>query len=149
MIVKTGFQIRSWGAWLLAVYFFSGASIGWAAGLLDIGAPDDAATQWQICEGEPPGCEFAVIWLDKDSGALGAYVRAPKSYFFRRASHTATERVIVLRGRITAGVDDGGDGMLTPGMYWNIPGSLVHWMRCEDACLMYIEFDKPFDRVFH
>ena len=124
-----------------------GAAAG--AGTLSTGAPDDAATKWQPCEGWPSGCEFAGVWLDQKSGASGAYVRAPKAYFFQRASHTATERIVVLRGRVTGGIDGAGDGMLTPGMYWNIPAGSVHWARCEDACLMYIEFDQPYDHTFH
>jgi quercetin dioxygenase-like cupin family protein len=112
-------------------------------------APDDTAVAWQKCQGWPVGCEFAVIWADGTTGASGAYVRAPRGYLFQRASHTATERIIVLRGRVSSGVDGVGESMLSPGMSWGIPAKSVHWAKCEDPCLMYIHFDGPYDHVLH
>ena len=38
--------------------------------------------------------------------------------------------------------------MITPGMYWAIAGTALHWARCEDACLMYITYDATFDLTF-
>jgi hypothetical protein len=55
---------------------------------------------------------------------------------------------MVVRGRISGAVDGTKETMVTPGMYWAFGGKAVHWARCEDPCLMYITYDKPFDLTF-
>jgi hypothetical protein len=113
-------------------------------------APDEAAVKWIECApGFPKGCEAAVVWGDWEKGPNGWYVRAPKGYTFPRHTHTAPERIIVLRGRMLGAVEGGGEMMVTPGTYWGFAGKAIHWARCEDACLLYIHYDAPFDVAFH
>lgn len=112
-------------------------------------APDEAAVTWFECGGFPKGCEGALIWGDFEKGASGFYVRAPKGYLFPRHAHASAERILVLRGRVVGAVGNGQEMMVTPGMYWGFDGKAVHWARCEDACLMYITYDAPFDVIFH
>ncbi len=28
-------------------------------------------------------------------------------------------------------------------------GSVVHWARCDEACVMYITYEMPYDVKFH
>ena len=111
-------------------------------------APDEAALKWFECGGFPKGCEGALVWGDFEKSTSGFYVRAPKGYVFPRHSHTSPERILVLRGRMVGVAGDGSEMMVTPGMYWGFAGKAVHWARCEDACLMYITYDTPFDVTF-
>jgi hypothetical protein len=112
-------------------------------------AADEAAVKWFECGGFPKGCEGTLVWGDWEKTTHGYYVRAPKGYLFPRHAHTSPERILVLRGRMVGAVDGGGEMMVTPGMYWGFEGKAVHWARCEDACLMYITYDGPFDVKFH
>jgi hypothetical protein len=111
-------------------------------------APDEGTLKWFPCEGWAPGCEGALLWGDPTRGPSGFYVRAPKGYLFPRHTHASPERIAVLRGRISGAVDGTSDAMVSPGMYWGFAGNAVHWARCEDACLMYITYDLPFDVAF-
>lgn len=111
-------------------------------------APDEGALKWFECGGFPKGCEGAWVWGDSEKAQSGFYVRAPKGYVFPRHIHTSTERILVLRGRMSGSVDGGAETIVTPGMYWGFAGKAVHWARCEDACLMYITYDQPFDVTF-
>ena len=111
-------------------------------------APDEAALKWFECGGFPKGCEGAWVWGDAEKAQSGFYVRAPKGYVFPRHLHASPERILVLRGRISGAVDGDAETLVTPGMYWGFPGKAVHWARCEDACLMYITYDTPFDVTF-
>ena len=114
-------------------------------------APDQAGVTWFECGGGgvwPKGCEAFLVWGDYEKGASGWYVRAPAGYLFPRHQHTSEERILVVRGRISGAVDGTKETMVTPGMYWAFGGKAVHWARCEDPCLMYITYDKPFDLTF-
>lgn len=128
---------------------FAGSAAGADAVLAQ--APDEGAVKWVECGGAWPekGCEAALVWGDWEKGASGWWVRAPKGYTFVRHSHTAPERILLVRGRVVGGVDGGREAMVTPGMYWGFAGKAVHWARCEDACLMYITYDSGFDLAFH
>ena len=114
-------------------------------------APDQAGVTWFECGGGgvwPKGCEALLVWGDYEKGASGWYVRAPAGYLFARHQHTSEERILVVRGRISGAVDGTKETMVTPGMYWAFAGKATHWARCEDACLMYITYDQPFDLTF-
>jgi len=111
-------------------------------------APDEAALKWFECGGYPKGCQAAWVWGDSEKAQSGFYVRAPKGYVFPRHLHTSPERILVLRGRMSGAVDGGAEMMVTPGMYWSFAGKAVHTARCEDACLMYITYDTPYDVTF-
>ncbi len=113
-------------------------------------APDDSSVKWAECGGAWPqkGCEAARVWGDWQGGTSGFWVRAPKGHVFARHAHTSPERIVLLRGRMTGSVDGGPEVMVQPGMYIDFAGNSVHWARCEDACLMYITYDAPYDLRF-
>jgi len=134
--------------WLLLLGLLGSASTAFGADSVTALAPDESAVKWVECAGWPKGCEAALVAGDYEKGASAWFCRAPKGYMFPRHSHTAAERIIVLRGRLSGGVDGGGEMMVTPGMFWGFGEKAVHWVRCEDACLMYIHYDAPFDVTF-
>lgn len=147
--MATHYGIESRHVWMAAVVQGL-VSLGIAqARDLDTSSPDEARIQWMACAGFPKGCEAALVWGDWEKGVNGWYVRAPKGYTFPLHSHTAPERIVMLRGRMLGGEPDAGDTLLTPGMYWGAGGKAPHWARCEDACLMYITYDAGFDVKFH
>jgi hypothetical protein len=122
-----------------------------AAEVSVVQAVDEGSVQWTACGGAWPqkGCEAALVWGDFQKGASGFWVRAPKGHTFVRHAHPAPERILLLRGRMV-GATDGSSGeiTMTPGMYWGIDANVVHWARCEDACLMYITYDTPYGLRF-
>ena len=111
-------------------------------------APDEAGIKWFECGGFPKGCEAAWVWGDAEKAQSGFYVRAPKGYVFPPHLHSSPERILVLRGRMSGTVDGGPETWVTPGMYWGFGAKAVHAAKCEDACLMYITYDTPFDVSF-
>jgi hypothetical protein len=136
-----------------ALLFGGLALAAWHTGaqLVTAVAPDQAEVTWFECGGGgvwPKGCEAALVWGDFEKGASGWFIRAPAGYTFPRHEHTSEERILVIRGRISGAVDGTRETMVTPGMYWGFAGKAVHWARCEDACLMYITYDRPFDLTF-
>jgi quercetin dioxygenase-like cupin family protein len=111
-------------------------------------APDEGALKWFECGGFPKGCEAAWVWGDGEKAQSGFYVRAPKGYVFPPHQHSSPERILVLRGRMSGSADGGPETWVIPGMYWGFAAKAVHTAKCEDACLMYITYDTPFDVSF-
>ena len=112
--------------------------------------PDDAAVQWAPCGGVWPekGCEAALAWGDWEKGTSSFWVRAPEGHKFVRHSHPTPERILLVRGHMVGGVDGGKEIRVLPGTYWGVDANVVHWARCEDACLMYITYDLPYGLSF-
>jgi Cupin domain len=135
-------------SWLLWLALLAWASTAFGAEGLTVLTPDGVG--WVECGADwPKGCEAALVAGDPAKGTSFWYCRAPKGYLFPRHSHTGAERIVVLRGRISGGVDGGNKTMAAPGMYLGFDGGAVHWARCEDDCLMYIIHDGPYDQTFH
>jgi quercetin dioxygenase-like cupin family protein len=123
-------------------------SRGFAADGLTIVTPTDPALKWNDCGDQwPKGCEYAEVWGDENKS--GSYVRAPKGYRFVLHSHTSPERMLIVSGRVAAASKDGKEAVGTPGMYMGFDGSVVHWARCDEACVMYITYEMPYDVKFH
>ncbi len=135
---------------LVLVAGFAAASCAGGADFKTL-SPDEAGLDWFECGGGnvwPKGCEAYLVWGNYEKGASGWYIRAPAGYVFPRHFHATEERILVVRGRIAGAVDGGAETVVSPGMYWALGGNAVHWARCEDACLMYITYDGPFDLTF-
>ncbi len=130
-----------------------GLAVAGCAGSADVKtlSPDDGALKWFECGGGnvwPKGCEAYLVWGDYEKGASGWYIRAPAGYLFPRHFHTTEERILLVRGRMVGAVDGKSETSVLPGMYWALDGKAVHWARCDEACLMYITYDTPFDLTF-
>ena len=126
------------------------ASASFAADISVTQKPDEAAIPWAHCGGAWPekGCEAALAWGDWEKGTSGFWVRAPKGHKFVRHAHPTPERILMVRGQIVGGVDGGKEIRVAPGTYWGLDANVVHWARCEDACLMYITYDSPYGLSF-
>ena len=114
-------------------------------------SPDENGLKWFECGGGnvwPKGCDAYLVWGDYEKGPSGWYIRAPAGYLFPRHLHSTEERILLVRGKMTGGVDRSSEATVMPGGYWSLEGNAVHWARCEEACLMYITYDKPFDLAF-
>jgi hypothetical protein len=115
---------------------------------LTVVAPSDPALKWNECgDPWPKGCEYADVWGDDTKN--GSYVRAPKGYRFLLHSHTSPERMLIVSGRVAAAAQGGKESVGTPGMYMGFDGKAVHWARCDEACVMYITYEMPYDVKFH
>jgi quercetin dioxygenase-like cupin family protein len=112
---------------------------------------EDASAKWTECgDPWPKGCEYIGLWGDAEKSPIGSYVRAPKGYIFLNHSHPSTEHILVLKGVVKGGVVGGPEISTLPGMYIGYPANAPHWARCEEACLMYIVYDKaPYGVKFH
>lgn len=115
-----------------------------AADAVQVRDADDPSAQWTECgDPWPKGCEFLGLWGDPEKTPIGSYVRAPKGYEFIKHSHPSTEHILVIKGVVKSGIVGGPEAVAQPGQYIAFGPDVPHWARCDQACLMYIVYDKP------
>jgi quercetin dioxygenase-like cupin family protein len=64
--------------------------------------------------------------------------------------HTAEEQLIVVQGKVSAGMDGVSPMTLEPGGFAMMPSKDVHWFSCasKEDCLMFVTFDRTYDIVW-
>lgn len=126
-----------------AVILIASANSALSADAIVTVNPNDAALQWVECgEPFPKGCEFTGLFGDPEKTPIGSFVRSPAGYRFVNHSHPSDEHIVVIKGRLTGGLMGGAESLTPTGGYIKFPANLPHWGKCEEACILYMVYDK-------
>ena len=87
-----------------------------------------------------PGVRSSVLWGDPNSAGEHALLRRfPAGYAPPRHSHPSTESVVMIAGHIIVEHEGGKQRVLGRGSYSEIPGNVVHAVRCTtDADCIFV-----------
>lgn len=94
----------------------------------------------------PPGAEYHLIYEDKTTRGVQTIVRMPRGYSLPAHSHTASETIYVVKGKLALGFS-GKVTTLSAGGYAVIPAGVEFTMAAEGfgGAQFLALFDKPFD----
>jgi len=99
---------------------------------------------------DPGGANISVVKGDlQGKGPITLFLRLPKGAAPMH-THTASYHGVLVRGQAKhwpAGADAKAQ-TLEPGSHWYQPGKALHGDEClANQCLLYLEFDGPYDFV--
>jgi hypothetical protein len=94
-----------------------------------------------------PDVEMAVVWGDPDKGAFAAFNRFPAGFTAPLHTHTASTRIVVIKGTMSLTGADGKEMKYPVGSFYTQPNTFPHTTKClaGSDCLVYIEGDAKWD----
>jgi hypothetical protein len=94
-----------------------------------------------------PDVTMAVVWGDPDKGAFAAFNRFPAGFTAPLHTHTASTRIVVIKGTMSMTGADGKETKYPVGSFYTQPNTFPHTTRClaGSDCLVYIEGDAKWD----
>jgi quercetin dioxygenase-like cupin family protein len=134
---------------LMALCFFSLASVVAAEKALVISHSDDAL-QWGPCpDFIPKGCQIAVLQGDPAKQNLDIFFKVPGGFHIPYHKHTSQERMVLVSGTLDVTYDDHERATINTGEYAYGPAQLPHTAYCHegDDCVLYIGFVAPLDAI--
>lgn len=101
---------------------------------------------WKAVVSLPPGAEYALLGEDPATHGIEALVHFPRGYEAPNHSHSAAERILMVKGRLSVETE-GKTLKLCPGMIMAFRAGQPHalktgWLR---GAFFLVKTDKPFD----
>src|SRR5437899_12982018 len=92
--------------------------------------PDLAKAKWTHEANDAPGSESIFLRQDEKTGGMDLLVRYPAGQKLSPHWHSVNERLILLEGKVTVKVGEGGETTLTPGAFVFVPAKEPHRLSC-------------------
>ncbi len=108
----------------------------------------DPELSWGACpDFFPAGCEIAILHGDPQRPNSDVFFRVPGGYDLPKHWHSSAERMILVTGRMQLAYDGELPLDVETGTYIYGPSEAPHEGRCvsDDACTLFIAFEKPID----
>jgi quercetin dioxygenase-like cupin family protein len=111
---------------------------------------NDPNLKWAPC---PPlfaeGCRIAVLRGDPAKPGADVFFQVPGGYSIAPHSHTSSERMVLITGELEVTYQGRSPIVLQTGQYGYGPAKAPHAVKCrsEDACTLFITFDRPVDAI--
>lgn len=104
------------------------------------------SVDWKASGSLPPGAEYHLVWEDPKTHAVQTLVRMPKGYALPKHAHTASETILVYKGKLVLDVA-GRTETLGPGGYATLPAGTEFALKAAGfgGAEFLAAFDGPFD----
>ena len=107
--------------------------------------PDLATAKWTLDAKD--GSDSVFLREDPKTGGMDLLVRYPAGHKLAPHWHSATERLILLEGKVTVKVGDGTETTISPGGLMLAPAREPHHLTCvsDTRCTFYVAWDGKLD----